>query len=186
MQCKKRNIRIQYTAEKKKILVLQLMAYSPVVAWHTTRFNIRKFVLTVYLCVLYGSLKKKSSYYFPVLPWLVLIILTECVYCAVWAASLNVSNSSQIPPSKTVPWLSHFRRQLHNAEARFRSQVSTSEFCGGHCGSGSDFFTEYFGFPLWILFHQYPIHIYMLLLPVVQADEAREPWKEDPKRRDNW
>jgi hypothetical protein len=85
------------------------------------------------------SEKTKNSDYFPVLPSLVLIIQTECVYCAVRAAALNISNPSQILISKTVSWLSHFRRQLHNAETRFRSQVSPSEFCGGHCGSGSGF-----------------------------------------------
>ena len=36
-------------------------------------------------------------------------------------------------------FIAHFRRQLYSAEARFRSQVSPSEFCGGHCGSGSVF-----------------------------------------------
>jgi hypothetical protein len=32
-----------------------------------------------------------------------------------------------------------FRRHLYKAEARFRSQISPSELCGGQCGSESDF-----------------------------------------------
>ena len=92
-----------------------------------------------FIYVFCTDLWKKNSDYFPILPWLVLTIQTECVYSAVRAASLSMSNSSQIPSTKTVPWLSHFRRQLHNAEARFRSQVSPSEFYSGHLSSGSGF-----------------------------------------------
>jgi hypothetical protein len=64
------------------------------------------------MCFVWISEKAKNSDYSPILPGLVLIIQTECVYWAVRAASLNISNSSQIPSSKTVPWLSHFRRQI--------------------------------------------------------------------------
>jgi hypothetical protein len=40
------------------------------------------------------------------------------------------------------------------AEAWVRSRVSPCGICGGQSGTGTGFFSEYFGFPLSISFHR--------------------------------
>jgi hypothetical protein len=48
-------------------------------------------------------------------------------------------------------------RRPRTAEARIRSRFSPCGICGGHSGTGTDFFPEYFGFPLSMSFHLYSI-----------------------------
>jgi hypothetical protein len=69
------------------------------------------------------------------------------------------------------------RHRPFTTEARLRSQVGPRGICGGQGGTGTGFSPEYFGSPLFLSFHQYPILIFMytLLLSEGQAGEAREP-----------
>jgi hypothetical protein len=45
------------------------------------------------------------------------------------------------------------RRPL-TAEARFRALDNPCGICGGQSGTGTGFFSEFFGFPLWVSFHR--------------------------------
>ena len=49
-------------------------------------------------------------------------------------------------------------RQRITSEARFRSQGSLREMCGGQSDTDTGFSPEYFGFTLSLSFHQRSIH----------------------------
>jgi hypothetical protein len=45
-------------------------------------------------------------------------------------------------------------RRLFVAEAPVHVRVSVCGICGGQSGTGTRFFSEFFGFPLSVLFHR--------------------------------
>ena len=67
---------------------------------------------------------------------LIFVTETECVYCAVRTVSLSIVQVID----------DAFSRRLLTAEALVRFQVSPCEICGGKSGTGTRFFSQYFGF----------------------------------------
>jgi len=62
-------------------------------------------------------------------------------------------------------------RQSITMEAKVRSQVSPYGMCGGQNGTGTDFSPTTSGFPLSVLFHQFPAHIRSSVTDATQTEQ---------------
>jgi len=99
-----------------------------------------------------------------IINWLVFITDVECVYCAVRTIIFNT-----IPVSMSVfedrTMAQTVSRRPFPVGPRVQSQVSSRGICGGQIDTGTGF-SEFFGFPLLISFHQccFFISIYKLFL----------------------
>jgi hypothetical protein len=105
---------------------------------------------TVYLCVLCGSEKKQRLFLCTALTDCITDV--KCVCCAVRTLILNtiqvlISVFEDRSMAQTAS------RRPFPAGPRFRSHVIPRGICGGQSDTGTGF-SEYFGFPLLISFHQ--------------------------------